>query len=54
MGWMCVGMGNVMVEKALEVVEGAVRMLLLGRLGWVWVLHEGRSAAKTKARGRRF
>lgn len=47
-------MGNVVVEEALEVVEGAVSMMLLGGLGGFWVLHEGGSATETKARRGRF
>lgn len=54
MGCMCVGMGNVVVEKALEIMEGTVSMMLLGRWGGVLVLHEGGSATETKARRGRF
>ena len=54
MGCMCVGMGDVVVEEALEIMEGAVSMVLLSCWVGVLVLHKGGSAAKTKAGRGRF
>lgn len=51
---MCVGMWDVVVEEALEVMERPVGLVLLGSRVWGLVVHEGRSATETKARGGRF